>query len=205
MYCVVKDKHGNTKTSRTATLSVKGEACRIITQPKNQVVDLGKNYTFSIEAAGEGLSYTWYYKFPDKDTFTKSTLTTTSYTNVGKINGSGMQMYCVVTDKYGNNVRSNTATLFVYGAPCQITTQPKDQTVTSGSKYSFTCGVAGEGLSYAWYYKFPGQSTFTKSSVTTSTYSNTAKASSHGLQMYCVVKDKHGNTKTSRTATLTGK
>ena len=190
--------------SNTATLFVKGAPCQITTQPANQVVNLGEYYTFHCGVAGEGLTYTWYYKFAGGE-FTKSSLTTDTYTNVGKINGSGMQMYCVVRDKHGNTATSRTATLFVKGAPCQITTQPADQTAKAGASYSFHCGVAGEGLSYAWYYKFPGETGFTKSSVTTATYTNTAKASANGLQIYCVVRDKNNNTATSRVAKLTVK
>ena len=201
IYCVVSDQYGTNATSRTATLLVKGTPCQITVQPANQAVGLGKSYTFICGVAGEGLSYTWYYKFPGDSGFTKSSITTASYTNTARQSGSGMQMYCVVKDKYGNTKTSRTATLFVYGAPCQIVVQPVDQTVGSGKTYSFVCGVAGEGLTYEWYYKFPGESGFTKSAVTSATYTNTAKVS--GMQMYCVVHDKNGYSATSRTATLT--
>jgi hypothetical protein len=62
------------------------------------------------EQIGSGLSYQWYYCVPGDTVFNPSS-TDRSY--IAKITEeeSGCQVYCIITDKNGNSVQTNTVTL----------------------------------------------------------------------------------------------
>ena len=115
---------------------------------------------------------------------------------------AGRQVYCVVTDKYGNSVKSNVVTLGMTGV-LTITTQPQSVTVASGATAKVTVKASGEGLTYKWYYKNKGDSTFTLTTAfKTNTYSVQMNASRAGRQIYCVITDQYGNTVQTVTVTL---
>ena len=111
VYCVITDKSGNKVTSKTVTLSIRNEA-EIKTQPKSVNVKVNATAKVTVKANGDGLKYTWYYKDKGASKFTKTTtFTSNTYTIEMKDSCDGRQIYCVVTDKYGNSVKSNTVTL----------------------------------------------------------------------------------------------
>ena len=86
----------------------------IVEQPQNLVVDTSFNETPSvtISAEGDGLSYQWWEKGPNDSAFAVSEQNTEIYFwNDISISQNGFQVYAVVTDKYGNSVTSDTATL----------------------------------------------------------------------------------------------
>ena len=62
--------------------------------------------------------------------------------------------------------------------------------------------TAEVGLTYQWYFKNAGASTYSKSSITTNTYSMTMDAVRNGRQVYCVITDKFGNSVQSDIAIL---
>lgn len=74
-----------------------------------------------------------------------------------------------------------------------ILQQPKSVKVPDGTKATVRVIAHGDGLKYQWYVKNPGESAYSKSSVTASTYSVTMNEARDGRQVYCVVKDKYGN------------
>ena len=84
-----------------------------------------------------------------------------------------------------------------------ITTQPKSVTVAKGSTAKVTVKAVGDGLTYTWYYKNAGASSFSKTtSFTGTSYSVAMNAARDGRQVYCVVTDKYGKTAKSNTVTL---
>ena len=201
VYCVVKDKYGNEARTNTVTLSM-GNVAKIKTQPQSVTVEKGKTATVTIKAAGDGLKYQWYFKNANKDTFTKSSVTGAKYSTTMTDGANGRQVYCVITDKYGNSVTSKTVTLSM-PAKAAITTQPKDVYVSAiGETAKVTVKATGDGLTYQWYFKNANKTSFSKSSVTGSSYSTTMTSSVNGRQVYCVVTDKYGNSVTSKTVTL---
>lgn len=116
-----------------------------------------------------------------------------------------MPTSCVVTDKYGNSVQSNTVTLNM-SSGVKITTQPKNVTVAEGANARVTVVATGEGLTYKWYYKNAGTSKFyLTTSFTGDTYAAAMNSNRAGRQIYCVVTDKYGNSVTSDTVTLSMK
>ena len=88
-------------------------------------------------------------------------------------------------------------------ANVKITTQPKSVTVADGAKATVSLKATGDGLTYTWYYKNKGASSFSKTtSFTGNSYSVTMSSSRDGRQVYCVVKDKYGNSVKSDVVTI---
>lgn len=199
-YCVVTDKYGNSEKSSVVTFSIKNELA-IVTQPTSVKVKAGENATVSVKATGEGLSYQWYFAAAGSDKFSKASITTATYSVTMNSSRAGRKVYCVVTDKYGSTVQTNTVTLDMEVA-LAITAQPEDSYAFDGELASVTVKAAGEGLTYTWYIAAASSSKFSKSSVTTATYSVTMNESRNGRQVYCVVADKYGNTVTTDTVSL---
>ena len=114
----------------------------------------------------------------------------------------GRQVYCVVTDKYGTSVKTNTVTLGMRN-PVKITAQPVSITVAKGTTATVKVGASGDGLTYKWYYKNKGASAFSlTNSFTGNTYSVAMDPSRSGRQVYCIVSDKYGNSVKTNTVTL---
>ena len=109
LYCIITDQYGNSVRTNTVQLRM---TATITKQPVNVTVASGSNATVTIAAAGDGLTYQWYYKDAGGTGFYRNTaFTGTSYSVAMSAARSGRQVYCVVTDKYGNSVKSNTVTL----------------------------------------------------------------------------------------------
>ena len=203
VYCVVKDKYGNSVKSNVVTLYM-GNPAKITKQPANVTVATGSAAKTTITASGDGLTYTWYFKNKGASSYSKSSITTNAYTMTADSTRNGRTVYCVVKDKYGNSVKSNVVTLYM-GNPAKITKQPASANVLSGSQAKTTVTATGDGLTYTWYIKNKGATAWSKSSATGSSYSVTMKDTSNGRQVYCVVKDKYGNSVKSNVVTLTMK
>ena len=203
LYCVVTDQNGDTAKSAAVTLTVNTPKVSFTAQPASVTADKGSKVTFTAKAAGDGVTYQWYYKNKTAGAFTKSACTTASYSFTAVAATDGRQLYCVAADKNGNTAKSDTVTLTVKTPKVSITAQPVSQTADKGSKAAFTVKASGEGLTYQWYYKNKTASTFTKSACTAATYSFTAVAATDGRQLYCLAADKDGNTAKSETVTLT--
>ena len=222
VYCVLSDCHGKSVTSNTVTISVKEQASvptiEITKQPQNVVVKIGERAATSVTAKGEGLKYQWYYKDKNDSTWTKSSLTSTTYALTLTAARDGRQAYCQITDKYGNTVKTDTITLsskaVVTPEPepepepqgkIEITKQPQNVVVKIGERAATSVTAKGEGLKYQWYYKDKKDTTWTKSSLTSTTYALTLTAARDGRQAYCQITDKYGNTVKTDTITLSSK
>ena len=202
IYCVVTDKFGNTAQTETVTLGML-PLPEITVQPQSVKAKLNESLTVSFTAEGEDLKYEWYYKDAGASKFTKtSTFTGPEYTTTMTEARAGRQIYCVVTDKYGVSVQTNTVTLAL-DSEITITKQPADVTVAKGqtAKVSFT--ASGLGLKYEWYFKNAGDTKFTKTTTFTGPeYSAQMNEARAGRQIYCVVTDKYGASVQTETVTL---
>ena len=201
VYCVVTDKYGNSVKSSVVTLSMKNVA-KITKQPVNITAANGAAAKTSLTATGDGISYTWYFKNKNASTYSKSSITTNTYSMTMDSTRDGRSVYCVITDKYGNTVKSNVVTLSMKKT-AKITKQPTNVVTPKGQQIKTSVTATGDGLNYTWYFKNKGASTYSKSSITTNTYSMTMDTSRNGRQVYCVVKDKYGNSVKSSVVTLT--
>ena len=86
-------------------------AATITTQPKSVTAAKNSTAKTTVKAVGDGLTYTWYYKNPGTSDFLKSSCTSATYSTAMTSARNGREVYCVVTDKYGNTAKSNTVTL----------------------------------------------------------------------------------------------
>ena len=197
VYCVITDKYGVSRKTATTTLTVKRSTPKITTQPKTGYAQLNKTAKTTVKASGDGLKYTWYVKNAGATKYSKSSVTSATYSVKMTEKVHGRRVYCVVTDAWGNKVQSNTVLL---RRAASIVTQPKTTTVKKNATAKVTVKAAGDGLKYTWYIKNPGQSKYSKSSVTKSTYSCKMTSKVNGRYVYCVVTDKYG--KTVKTTTV---
>ena len=198
VYCLVTDAYGASVKSDTVTLSaIKPQ---ITQQPEGCSVKVGETASATVVASGNGLTYQWYYRNAGSSKFTKSSITSDTYTTTMTKARDGRKVYCIVTDQAGFTVKSTTVTLNAIKP--QITQQPESRYVHEGEEVFLTVAATGDGLTYQWYYRNAGSSKFSKSSITTNTYATTMTKARDGRKVYCVVTDQHGFSVTSNTATL---
>ena len=72
---------------------------------------LKETYYVSVEAEGEDLKYQWYIRNEGSSKFSKSSVTTPEYTNVLTKARVNRELYCIITDAYGNKVQTDTVKL----------------------------------------------------------------------------------------------
>ena len=187
VYCIVKDKYGNKVRSKTFVFRMRAT---ITNQPAAGVY--GKYNTkvsIKIGAAGHGLTYAWYIKNANGSAYSKSSTTSSTYVTAINSTSKGRRVYCVVKDKFGKTVRSQT---FILRESVSIVTQPKTVYGKNGTVVSTTVKARGDGLKYEWYVKNKGETKYTKSSVTGPTYSTKVTAKSKDRLLSCKVTDKYG-------------
>lgn len=183
------------------TVTWKEEGLDILQQPKSVKAADGTKATVRVIAHGDGLKYQWYVKNADASSYSKSSVTTSTYSVTMNEERAGRRVYCVVTDKYGNRLKSNGVRLSMTES-VKITQQPKAVTAEENERIKVTVAAEGDGLSYQWYYANRGSSKFSKASFTTDTYKMTMTEARAGRRVYCVVTDKYGKTAKSDTVTL---
>ena len=191
LYCKVTDKNGESVNSNIITVSV----LSITTQPKNQTVAPGQSLTLSLTATGSKLKYQWYYKKDGQTSFKQwSGRTRASETVTPNATWDGIKLYCKVTDGGGNTIQSVTVTIHVTQETLAITVQPKSQYIVLGKPVTVSLTATGNGLSYQWYYKKSGQTSYSKwNGRTHATETCTPDVTWDGIQLYCIVKDSGGN------------
>ncbi|MCD8378873.1 MAG: hypothetical protein LUC95_00785, partial [Lachnospiraceae bacterium] len=110
------------------------------------------------------------------------------------------------TDANGNSVTTDTVTLSIQElqeSTITIITQPQSIVVANeGDPATVSVVAEGDDLSYNWYYKNPGNSTFTDAKTYTASTTIRVTAARNGREMYCVITDANGNSVTTDTITL---
>lgn len=173
----------------------------IITPPKRAYAKLGEIATVSVEAEGNGLSYTWSYRDDPVPQYKNSTVSNGDTYEI-EMNPQRhiRRVRCTIRDVHGNKVRTEVVTLRLAAT---ITTQPEDVTVKQGETAEVSLKAVGDELTYTWYYKKPGASEYTKAkSFTGTSYSVKMTDKLNGLEAYCVVEDRYGKTDKSDVVTL---
>ena len=205
LYCEIKDGSGNVVTSNTVTVTVTEPNIKITSQPANQSIALGGTIKLTVKAEGEGLSYQWYFKKAGQTSFTKwNGRTRATETVTPNSTWDGIQLYCEVKDASGHSVKSDTVTVTVTEAKIKITSQPVSQSITLGDTVNLTVKAEGEGLSYQWYFKKAGQTSFTKwNGRNHATETVTPNATWNGIQLYCEITDGAGNSVKSDVVKIT--
>lgn len=171
------------------------KALVIKNQPVSVLVYAGQTAKATVKADGDGLKYAWYYRDADSSKFAKTnTFKGSTYKVEMNTTRHGRQVYCKITDKYGNTVKTNTVTLSMK-KDLKIVKQPVSASAYSGKKAKVTVKVNGFGLKYTWYYRDAGKSSFTKTNTFKgNTYQVEMNSVRKGRQVYCVITDKYGKT-----------
>ena len=202
--CIISDTAGQTVISQSATLNV--VTLNVSTQPVNANLPTGKTAKFTVKATGEGLTYQWQYRTSAKGSWKNTTATgckTATLSVPVTAARNGYQYRCVITDKYGNDINSNAATLKV--VTLKVTAQPASKYLPAGKTAKFTVKVSGTGLKYQWQYRTSAKGSWKTASATgnkTATLSVPATAARNGYQYRCKITDKYGNVIYSNAATL---
>ncbi|MEP6712216.1 MAG: M36 family metallopeptidase [Ferruginibacter sp.] len=151
--CIVTG--GTSVTSSAATLLVSIGAIAITAQPANTTACSGNNATVTVTATGPGLTYNWQVSTDGGTTFTNvnpvatsSTLTLTGITTAmnnnqyrAVVNGTGA---CSVS---GIN---SAAAILTVNLSTNVTTQPADAIICTGSNSTFCVVAVGTNLAYQW-------------------------------------------------------
>lgn len=176
----------------------------VISQPSNvEVEKSGDTARFEIEVSGEGVAYMWYAKTPGSDRFVKTGVSTPYYDRKIYTKNDGIEVYCEVSDVYGHKTTSDIVSAIIK-PKFAIVNQPCDVFVGRtgvGTPMTFTVEATGTDLTYSWYYKKQGESSFHKAGVYADTYVKSAKASVDGMEVYCVVTNSDGEKLISNVAT----
>ena len=202
VYCVITDANGNQVTTETAAITRPSQTLTIIDQPQDARVNVGEKFSISPKVEGEGLTYQWYVKEAGAKAWKVSSNKTSAYAYTTQNYMIGRQVYCVITDKYGNSVTTDMATIQLPARELMILTQPTDVYASLGEKFSIAPEVQGEGLTYQWYYKNAGGKSFAASSNKTSAYAYSMQSYMNGRSVYCVITDQYGNTVQTETVTI---
>ena len=189
-YCRITDKYGTTIKTNTVKFHLFG----ITEQPQHvQKEDYNSYIKMSVTAEGEGLSYQWYYKNIDMSEFKPVSGSdggqNSSYSYKLVWGTRGRKSYCVVSDRYGHSVKTNT----VVGSLLRVITLPTGDCANYGETVTAEAFATGTDITYRWYFKDVGDSSYTKSSVTNGDFSFTMQESRVGRKAYCLIRDSFGN------------
>lgn len=191
--CRVYDKYGNVVQTNTVKLSMKNTV-KITQQPVSVNVFEGETAKVTVKATGDGLTYRWYYKDEGESSYTyTSSYKGSSYSVPMTAVINGRRVVCRVYDKYGNVVQTDTVKLSMKQT-VKIVQQPESVTVAKGEIAKVTVKATGDGLTYRWYYKNPGQTGYSYTSTyKKNTYSVRMDETRNGRYVVCRVYDKYGN------------
>lgn len=127
-----------------------------------------------------------------------------SYTTALTVDNSGQLFRVTVSDSSGNSVTSNAVSMQT--TPLEILLQPSDVVAEAGTNVSFVVVAQGDGLTYQWQYKNPGEDweNSTASSANRPVYTLGMTTARDGRQARCIITDRYGNSITSDAGTIPG-
>lgn len=168
--------------------------------PQDVEVIAGDTVTASIAAAGDRLTYQWYWKNVHEDEYTIAPCTGPNFSAIMNEPGNYL-IRCTATDASGQTKDSLAGYIEVF-APVYITSDIKSMELKLGQTYTYWFLVEGLEVEMQWFEKDAGNSSFTPV-PDIDAYKVTMDHSVDGRKIYCVATDRNGNTVTSSVATLT--
>ena len=202
--CVVTDKYGSSVNSDAASMKVgTAFAITITQQPVNATGAIGDLVKFSVKATGDTLTYQWQLSDDQGKNWRNSSNKTAEYATTLSETNNGRYVRCVVSDKNGNSVNSDAASMKVATSTTfALTKQPADATGAIGDLVKFSVAATGEGLTYQWQLSDDQGKNWRNSSNTTNQYATTLSETNNGRYVRCIVTDKNSNTLTSNAASM---
>ena len=202
VYCVITDAYGNQVATKTATITRPPMKLALTAQPQSVQVAIGEKFSVKPTVQGDGLTYQWYYKDTGMKKFAISSNKTSAYAYTMQSYMHNRQVYCVITDQYGEQIKTEVATITRPPVELKLLSEPKDVYAAKGEKFSIKADVQGDGLTYQWYYKESYQKSFSVSSNKTSAYAYAMQSYMNGRSVYCVITDQYGNQVTTEPVTI---
>ena len=205
LYCVITDAWGNSVTTDPiVVLTGKPTVDLAITkQPTDSSAKIGEKYSISVDAVGDGLTYQWYFRKAGTEKWSKSSVRAKTYSDTLTATRNNREVKCVITDAWGNTVESNIATIRgVVSTELAILEQPVNAYGAKGETISVTVKAQGEGLTYKWYFRNKGATTWSTSSIKSDTYQVQMNSSRANRELKCVITDSLGNKVTTDTVML---
>lgn len=217
--CVVTDDSGKSETSKQTTVKLiynvdTNQYLAIDTQPKSVSVYSGDSAAFSVTLKDSNrygyysstpASYQWYYKKKSAVTWSEWKGHTSSYCKATSNDSwDGMQVRCLVSvPAYGKSVYSDIAVVTVDGK-FGLVDPPADISVKSYETAVFRVRASGTGLTYQWYYRKKGVSSWSEwKGHTIDRVEARANLTWDGMQVRCTVRNSSGKSATSKAATVT--
>ena len=202
--CRITTSNGTVVYTDPATMIVE-DSIIISQQPSRQIINVGTDATFHVEAEGEGLTYQWLYRKNAEGSWMKTTMSgceTDTLTVPALLSRNGYQYCCAITDVNGIKVNSSVATLSSIG----FTSHPEDQTAAVGTDAIFAVTAAGQELRYQWQYRKNEEGSWMSTTLPgndTKRLAVPATDNKHGYQYRCRITDALGVVVYSEPATLT--
>ena len=72
---------------------------------------MGEEFCVTVKAQGDGLTYKWYFRNIGATKWTASSITDNTYDYVMNKDRKNREVYCVITDQYGNSVTTDVVTI----------------------------------------------------------------------------------------------
>ena len=107
--CIVTDRDGMSAISNATYMKISSLA--ITEQPLNVAGNKGELIRFTVTAKGPGITWQWQLSDDAGRTWRNSKNTTSSYATTLSTSNNRRYVRCIVTDKYGNKIKSNAASM----------------------------------------------------------------------------------------------
>ena len=159
-YCTVTNSDGNSSVSPKVNLSYflsPAPVIESITPASAAVTDTG-SASYSVQATGEGLTYSWSCSDAEVSKCLSGTDTSTVTVNITRLLSSARtaELYCTVTGTNGKSTVSEKVT-FTYDltpAPEITSINPSDFGMTDTGTATYTVNATGKDLQYNWDFFF---------------------------------------------------
>ena len=199
IYCDVTDRYS--KTLRTETITA-GTPVEIISNPANTTGQLNSIVSTSVKATGCGLKYQWYERNAGTTYWGRSSDTDATYSCTLTKFRNGKEVYCEITDAFGNKIKTRTATL---GLPLEILRQPTNVSAPMGEVARTSLNASGSGLRYRWFIRYSNDIYWHSTSTVSPNYSCVITDETKGCMLYCEITDVFGKKKKTNTIIVTEK
>ena len=113
--CVITDEYGEIIESDSAILTIRTKL-EIIKQPESVTAEVNKTAEFKVQATGDNLKYQWQYSKDNGGNWINSSnpsSTTDTFNLVAAANRNNFLVRCVITDKYGETIESDSTILTI--------------------------------------------------------------------------------------------